>query len=130
MNSPHDSETKGGVHKRPASRLLAIAATTALLMVAIAATLLRGHVGASIPVLLAAALWFYLAIRNGWYLEFVLAFGFLAPLGLFIYGLHLLNDTQQTNNTAGAVLLVGAVGLLLGCALVTWFLYFKRPRTM
>lgn len=55
-------------------------------------------------------------IRRRWYAEALLVVTSLGACGAMVYGVLLLDDTSGSNDTAGAILVVGGLAVLLGCA--------------
>ena len=70
----------------------------------------------------------FFVIRNRWYVPALLVLVFLGAVGATVYGIRLLNDSEQANHTAGAILIVGGLALLMGCAVGTWFFFNYRKR--
>jgi MYXO-CTERM domain-containing protein len=56
-------------------------------------------------------------IRRRWYAEALLAITAVAAVGCVGYGVVLLQNPGKASDTVGAVLVVGGVALLLGCAI-------------
>ena len=68
----------------------------------------------------------FFVIRNRWYVQALLVLVFLGAIGAAVYGIRLLNDAEEANHTAGAILIVGGLALLMGCAVGTWFFFKYR----
>jgi hypothetical protein len=84
-----------------------------------------GVIGIALDLLILAGV-VYLATR--WPVPAAFAVGFIGAIACSIAGLLFLNDVKATNDTAGAVLLVGGLALFLGCAGLAWiYSAWKRP---
>ena len=87
---------------------------------------LLGLIGLVLDVIVFGAL-AYVVIRNRWYVQALLVVGFVGAMGCSVAGILFLTDNKDTNDTAGAVLVVGGIALLLGTA-ATWF-FLRGPKS-
>ena len=80
-----------------------------------------------IPVVVVGAVGAYVVIRARWYTEALFAVALIGAIGAAIAGVKWLSDSQTENDTAAAILFVGGIGLVLGCAVAARFLFPGRP---
>jgi hypothetical protein len=84
-------------------------------------------IGPALLYLLALVL-LVVVVRRRWYAEALLAITAVAAVGCVGYGVVLLQNFGKASDTAGAVLVVGGLALLLGCAIAVRR-YWKGRRT-
>jgi len=80
-----------------------------------------------IPAIVGGAVGTYAVIRARLYTQTLFAIALVGAIAFVIAGIELLSDLQDANDTAAAILVVGGLGLILGCAFAAKFLFSARP---